>query len=243
MGRMRRRATRAPVQPHAARLHRRPRHRRRTSRRCWLRPGARCASASSARATSAARSASSGQGGARDPVLVAQPRVAESRWWPRPGPDPRRPAARGRRVRAGGVPGAALQRHPANRQGPRSSARRQGGDRLQQPVGESRRADGEAARQKGSGVATAEYIPGARVVRAFGTINYKVALDNAHRQGDKIAVPIAGDDAEAVPHRLESGHRRRLRSGDGRRPGALQGLRHGRPGSGRTPPPPSCARS
>jgi predicted dinucleotide-binding enzyme len=55
-----------------------------------------------------------------------------------------------------------------------------------------------AALQKGSGVATAEFIPGARVVRAFGTINYKVALDNAHRAGDKIAIPIAGDDAEAV---------------------------------------------
>ena len=61
----------------------------------------------------------------------------------------------------------------------------------------------EAARQKGSGVATAEYIPGARVVRAFGTINFKVALDNAHRPGDKIAIPIAGDDAEAV--RIASG--------------------------------------
>jgi len=56
----------------------------------------------------------------------------------------------------------------------------------------------EAARQKGSGVATAEYIPGARVVRAFGTINFKVALENAHRAGEKIAIPIAGDDAEAV---------------------------------------------
>ncbi len=56
----------------------------------------------------------------------------------------------------------------------------------------------EAARQKGSGVATAEYIPGARIVRAFGTINYKIALQNAHRAGDKVAIPIAGDDADAV---------------------------------------------
>jgi predicted dinucleotide-binding enzyme len=56
----------------------------------------------------------------------------------------------------------------------------------------------EAARQKGSGVATAEYIPGARVARAFGTINYKIALQNAHRAGDKIAIPIAADDAEAM---------------------------------------------
>jgi 8-hydroxy-5-deazaflavin:NADPH oxidoreductase len=56
----------------------------------------------------------------------------------------------------------------------------------------------EEARQKGSGVATAEYIPGARVTRAFGTINFKVALDNAHRPGDKLAIPIAGDDPEAL---------------------------------------------
>jgi 8-hydroxy-5-deazaflavin:NADPH oxidoreductase len=65
----------------------------------------------------------------------------------------------------------------------------------------STRRDGEmaeAAREKGSGVATAEYIPGARVVRAFGTINYKIALQNAHREGDKVAIPIAGDDADAV---------------------------------------------
>ncbi len=54
------------------------------------------------------------------------------------------------------------------------------------------------ARQKGSGVATAEYIPGARIVRAFGTINFQVALDNAHREGDKIAMPIAGADPEAI---------------------------------------------
>ncbi len=61
--------------------------------------------------------------------------------------------------------------------------------------------DGEmakAALEKGSGVATAEFIPGARVVRAFGTINYRVALQQAHRAGDKIAIPIAGDDAAAV---------------------------------------------
>jgi predicted dinucleotide-binding enzyme len=65
----------------------------------------------------------------------------------------------------------------------------------------SERRDGEmavAARAKGSGVATAEYIPGAKVARAFGTINYKIALQNAHRAGEKVAIPIAADDAEAV---------------------------------------------
>ena len=65
----------------------------------------------------------------------------------------------------------------------------------------SARRDGdmaEAARQKGSGVATQEYFPGTRVTRAFGTINFKVALENAHRAGPKLAIPIAGDDADAV---------------------------------------------
>ena len=88
----------------------------------------------------------------------------------------------------------------------------------------------EAARQKGSGVATAEYIPGARVVRAFGTINFKVALDNAHRAGDKIAIPIAGDDAEAVRITsnlvIDAGFDPVMVGGLD----ALQGLRHGRPG-------------
>jgi predicted dinucleotide-binding enzyme len=36
------------------------------------------------------------------------------------------------------------------------------------------------------------------VVRAFGTINYRFALEKAHRAGDKIEIPIAGDDAEGV---------------------------------------------
>jgi predicted dinucleotide-binding enzyme len=65
----------------------------------------------------------------------------------------------------------------------------------------SERRDGEmakVAREKGSGVATAEYLPGARVVRAFGTINFRVALENAHRAGEKLAIPIAGDDSDAV---------------------------------------------
>lgn len=56
----------------------------------------------------------------------------------------------------------------------------------------------EAARQKGAGVATQEYIPTARVTRAFGSINYNVATAQAHRPGPKLAIPIAGDDADAV---------------------------------------------
>jgi predicted dinucleotide-binding enzyme len=56
----------------------------------------------------------------------------------------------------------------------------------------------EAAVAKGAGLATAELLPGARVVRAFNQLNFKVFLSEAHRAGDKVAVPLAADDAEAL---------------------------------------------
>jgi len=56
----------------------------------------------------------------------------------------------------------------------------------------------EAAVAKGAGIATAEHLPGARIVRAFNQLNNKVFLSQAHRAGDKVAVPLAGDDAAAL---------------------------------------------
>ena len=56
----------------------------------------------------------------------------------------------------------------------------------------------EAAVAKGAGLATAELLPGARVVRAFNQLNFKVFLSEAHRAGDKVAVPLAGDDKDAL---------------------------------------------
>lgn len=56
----------------------------------------------------------------------------------------------------------------------------------------------ETAVEKGAGVATAEYLPGARIVRAFNQLNFKVFLSQAHRSGDRVAVPLAGDDPEAL---------------------------------------------
>ena len=56
----------------------------------------------------------------------------------------------------------------------------------------------EAAVAKGAGIATAEHLPGARIVRAFNQLNFKVFLSEAHRAGDKVAVPLAGDDKEAL---------------------------------------------
>ncbi len=56
----------------------------------------------------------------------------------------------------------------------------------------------EAAVAKGAGVATAEHLPGARVVRAFNQLNFKVFMSEAHRAGARVAVPLASDDAEAL---------------------------------------------
>lgn len=56
----------------------------------------------------------------------------------------------------------------------------------------------EAAVAKGAGIATQEHLPGARIVRAFNQLNNKVFLNEAHRAGDKLAVPLGGDDKEAL---------------------------------------------
>jgi predicted dinucleotide-binding enzyme len=60
--------------------------------------------------------------------------------------------------------------------------------------------DGEIAawaREKGAGLASAELLPGARIVRAFNAIGYS-RMGEAHEQPGRIGMPIAGDDADAV---------------------------------------------
>ncbi|HEY2530021.1 MAG TPA: NAD(P)-binding domain-containing protein [Xanthobacteraceae bacterium] len=54
------------------------------------------------------------------------------------------------------------------------------------------------ARRKGTGVASAEYLPGVRLVRAFNAINYTSLRSEAHRAGEPVAIPIAGDDSHAL---------------------------------------------
>lgn len=61
--------------------------------------------------------------------------------------------------------------------------------------------DGELAtwaREKGAGLAEAELLPGARLVRAFNAINYLKLREDARGQGKHIGVPMAGDDAGAL---------------------------------------------
>jgi len=52
--------------------------------------------------------------------------------------------------------------------------------------------------QEGVGVVSQKYLSGARLVRAFNTMSYMIFAREAHRPDPKLAVPIAGDDPEAV---------------------------------------------
>lgn len=61
--------------------------------------------------------------------------------------------------------------------------------------------DGEMAveaRKEGTGVASARYLPGVRLVRAFNAITYIDLVRQAHRPGEPAAIPLAGDDRQAL---------------------------------------------
>jgi 8-hydroxy-5-deazaflavin:NADPH oxidoreductase len=61
--------------------------------------------------------------------------------------------------------------------------------------------DGEIskeARENGIGITSAKYLAGARIVRAFNTMNYRRLASNANRPGARMAIPIAGDDKDAL---------------------------------------------
>lgn len=61
--------------------------------------------------------------------------------------------------------------------------------------------DGEMAleaRRKGTGVASAEFLPGVRLVRVFNAINYTSLQSEAHRAGEPVAIALAGDDSQAL---------------------------------------------
>jgi predicted dinucleotide-binding enzyme len=60
--------------------------------------------------------------------------------------------------------------------------------------------DGEIAtwaREKGAGLASAELLPGARIVRAFNAIG-AARMSTAHQDPGRIGMPIASDDVEAI---------------------------------------------
>jgi predicted dinucleotide-binding enzyme len=55
-----------------------------------------------------------------------------------------------------------------------------------------------AAREKGTGVASAEFLKGAKLVRAFNSVGYGKLQGEHHREGDRIAIPLAADDRHAL---------------------------------------------
>jgi predicted dinucleotide-binding enzyme len=61
--------------------------------------------------------------------------------------------------------------------------------------------DGEIAtkaREKGAGLASAELLPGARLVRAFNAIGYSTMQSAGQRKGERMGMPIASDDSGAI---------------------------------------------
>jgi predicted dinucleotide-binding enzyme len=56
----------------------------------------------------------------------------------------------------------------------------------------------EEVEHNGIGATSQKYLPGARLVRAFNTLSYMIFEREANRPAPRLAVPIAGDDQEAV---------------------------------------------
>ena len=55
-----------------------------------------------------------------------------------------------------------------------------------------------AAKEKGAGIASAELLPGARLVRAFNSVGFNSLRSETHRADPKVAIPLAADDADAL---------------------------------------------
>jgi len=61
--------------------------------------------------------------------------------------------------------------------------------------------DGDMAKEalaKSTGVASPQFLPGARIVRAYNEVGYTRMRDEAHRAGERLGIPLAGDDAQAL---------------------------------------------
>lgn len=54
------------------------------------------------------------------------------------------------------------------------------------------------AMKRGTGVTSAEYLPGVRLVRALNALSFTQVQKDAHRGGEKLGVPVAADDAAAM---------------------------------------------
>ena len=55
----------------------------------------------------------------------------------------------------------------------------------------------------GMGIVVSRLLPGARIVRAFNTVYFDDLKRTVNKAGEKIGIPIAGDDREAVDAAVE----------------------------------------
>jgi 8-hydroxy-5-deazaflavin:NADPH oxidoreductase len=56
----------------------------------------------------------------------------------------------------------------------------------------------EEVERDGIGITSEKYLPGTLLVRAFNTLNYSIFAREANRPDPKLAIPIAGDDPDAL---------------------------------------------
>jgi predicted dinucleotide-binding enzyme len=54
------------------------------------------------------------------------------------------------------------------------------------------------ARKRGTGITSPEFLPNTRLVRAFNAINASPLANEANRKPEKIAIPLASNDAKAL---------------------------------------------
>ena len=67
--------------------------------------------------------------------------------------------------------------------------------------------DGEVGKDgltRGTGVTSKEHLPGVRLVRALNALSFTQVTKEAHRAGEKLGIPIAGDDRRRS-HRRAAG--------------------------------------
>ncbi len=57
---------------------------------------------------------------------------------------------------------------------------------------------GKDALARGTGVTSQEYLPGVRLVRALNALSFTQVAKEAHRDGEKLGIPVASDDPEAM---------------------------------------------
>jgi predicted dinucleotide-binding enzyme len=56
----------------------------------------------------------------------------------------------------------------------------------------------EEAERDGIGATSQKYLPATRLVRAFNTLSFTIFANEANRPAPRLAIPIAGDDSQAV---------------------------------------------